>query len=162
MENRVTLNKSTVFSCLIWVVICLAISGIAGWVTEHNIADWYVHLNKPSFNPPNWVFGPVWTVLYIMIGITGGLLWQRRQSHRKAFALFVIQLVLNFIWSFLFFGMQNPGLAAIDIIALWLFIALTIVYTWPALKSWTLLLLPYFLWASFACILNISIWMLNS
>ncbi|MCH9643414.1 MAG: tryptophan-rich sensory protein [Gammaproteobacteria bacterium] len=153
--------KSLISPCLIWVIICLGIASLAGWVTQANIPHWYSHIQKPSFNPPAWVFGPVWTVLYIMIGISGGIIWHQRKTMKTAFIFYLIQLVLNFSWSFIFFGAHEMGWAAIDIALLIVFIALTITYTFRAEKSASILLMPYFAWVVFAFILNISLWYLN-
>ena len=147
--------------CLVFVVICLAISGIAGWVTSAHIASWYEQLVQPVFRPPNWLFGPVWTVLYILIGISGGLLWQQRKAQPAAMRCYFLQLIFNFAWSFIFFGMQNIGLALIDIIILWALILLTILYSARVSKAVVCMLLPYFLWVTFATTLNASLWVLN-
>lgn len=156
------MTKQIFFSCLAWVVICLVISGIAGWVTGDNIAGWYTPLQKPSFNPPSWIFGPVWTVLYIMIGIAGGLLWTMRDTHPAAFWVYVLQLVFNFAWSFIFFGAHQIGWAYVDILLLWVSIILTIVFAFNASKVAAMLLVPYLGWVTFACVLNFMLWRLNS
>lgn len=155
-------QKSIWKPCLVWVVICLAISAIAGWVTGHNIESWYIHLVKPAYNPPSWVFAPVWTVLYIMIGISGGLLWRERQLSPLTWWCYIVQLVFNFAWSFIFFGAHAIGWALADIIVLWLMILTTLIlaYQHKPVVSW--MLLPYWLWVSFAAILNSSIYALNS
>ena len=103
------MTKQLFFSCLFWVVLCLIISSFAGWVTNHNIADWFTQIQKPSFNPPSWVFAPVWICLYIMIGIAGGILWTMRVEYPAVFYVYLIQLVLNFAWSFIFFGGHQIG-----------------------------------------------------
>lgn len=148
--------------CLVWVIMCLAVSSIAGWVTGHNIESWYVHLVKPSYNPPAWLFGPVWTILYIMIGISGGLLWHERCQRVLTWWSYIIQLMLNFAWSFIFFGAHAMGWALLDIVLLWLMILVTIIlaYQHRPVVSW--LLLPYWLWVSFAAVLNSAIYALNN
>ena len=116
------------------------------------------------FNPPAWVFGPVWTLLYVMMGVAAFLVWQRGWSAagvKIALAFFVLQLALNGLWSVLFFGLQSPGLALIEIVLLWLAIAVTTVLFWRVTPPAGLILLPYWAWVSFATILNGSIWMLN-
>ena len=148
--------------CLVGVVICLAIAGLWGWVTAASVSTWYQQLHQPSFTPPDWLFGPVWTVLYIMIGMAGGLLWQQRQASPHALTIYIVQLLLNFSWSFIFFGAQKIGWAAVDIVLLWLSIAITLWLARRASKTACWLLVPYFLWVSFAMILNITLWMLNS
>lgn len=161
MNQTLAPRSKIIGSCIIWIVICLAISGLAGWVTSHNINPWYINLQKPSFNPPAWLFAPVWTVLYIMIGISGGLLWLSRKQNTLAFAFYIIQLALNFAWSFVFFGAHQTGWAAIEILVLLVFILLTIIYSYRTSKYAAWLLMPYFAWVCFASILNISIWYLN-
>lgn len=119
---------------------------------------WYATLNKLSFSPPNWVFGPVWALLYIMMGISLYLVVIAKARNReKAIFVFVLQLVLNALWSIIFFGMKNPTLALVDIAALWIAIFLTIKAFFKISKPSAYLLIPYFLWVSFASILNLSI-----
>ena len=149
---------------LISLLITLSIGGIAGFFTTSQIKVWYVYLNKPSFNPPNWLFGPVWTVLYIMIAIAAYLVWQRRdqsEAFKKARIIYFIQLLLNFSWSIVFFGLHQV-LDALVVIAL-LFVSIIININafskFSKIAAW--LLVPYLLWVSFASILNLSIWMLN-
>jgi translocator protein len=154
-------------------------AGIIGGVfTSQSIPTWYATLTKPDWNPPNWVFGPVWTILYILIGISLYLLWttnpktplikkllhkagEGSQTKKTALTLFAIQLVLNTLWSIIFFGLKNPGLALIEIILLWFAIAATIHYTAKLNKLAAYLLVPYILWVSFATILNLAIVTLN-
>lgn len=142
--------------------LSLAAGFIGSYFTVSAIPTWYVTLNKPSFSPPNWVFGPVWTALYILMGISFYLVWiSRKKAKQKAIKLFLIQLTLNAAWSIIFFGMKNPALALIDVIALWVTIILTIKYFYPITRTATYLLTPYLLWVSFASILNLMIWLLN-
>lgn len=145
------------------MVICLAVGGLSGIATVDAIPNWYATLNKPSFNPPNWIFGPVWTTLYAMMGIALGLIYNATtaQSKSKAYAYFFTQLLLNGIWSILFFAMEDPPLAMLDIIILLAFIALTIKAFAPVSRAAALLLVPYLLWVTFASVLNASIWYLN-
>ena len=145
------------------LVITLAVGGIAGFATATAISTWYVHLNKPSFNPPNVVFAPVWAMLYIFMGIALYLVWKLPASTARniAMRIFFVQLLLNFIWSIIFFNMHQLGWALIDIILLWLFIFLTMRTFVPLSKPAGWLLFPYFLWVSFASVLNFSIWQLN-
>ena len=156
-----TARKRLILSCMMWVIICLLIANLAGWVTSHNLSDWFVTLTKPSFNPPSWVFGPVWTVLYIMIGCAGGFLWQLRQKRPNLMMFYLLQLILNFSWSFIFFGERNLGLALVDISLLWLSIIVIMSLSYRASKTVFWLLAPYLLWVSFACVLNYSLWRLN-
>jgi tryptophan-rich sensory protein len=121
---------------------------------------WYEALTKPSFNPPNWIFGPVWTVLYIMIALAGWRVWESGQRG-TALAIWVIALALNGAWSFIFFGLQRTGLALADIIALLIAITAFIALTWRHTRSAALLFLPYLAWVAFATVLNYEIWRLN-
>ena len=125
---------------------------------------WYATLNSHPLTPPNWVFSPVWTVLYIMMGVAAYLLWRRGMDAdgvRLALAVFVVQLALNGLWSILFFGMQSPGWALVEIVALWVAIGATIWLFWRVVPAAGLLLLPYWAWVSFATVLNASLWWLN-
>lgn len=146
------------------VALCEA-TGIAGaYFTMSPVTSWYVTLDKPSFSPPGWIFGPVWTLLYLLMGISLFLVWKKGFKSKKSQAalyVFAAQLFLNFVWSILFFGLHSPLLALFDIIALWLMIVLTIIKFRPIFKPAAYLLIPYFLWVSFASILNLSVWMLN-
>ena len=147
------------------VVLCVTVGYLSGLVTRESILTWYVTLNKPSFNPPNWVFAPVWTLLYIMMGVAAGMIWTSNsdeQTTKKALGFFAIQLGLNALWSYLFFGLHNPLLALIEIILLWLMIFETYNLFKKINKTSGLLILPYLAWVSFATILNASIWWLNS
>ncbi len=145
------------------LIITLAVGGIAGFSTATAIDTWYVYLNKPSFNPPNWIFAPVWTILYIMMGIALCLIWKLPASPKRntAMVVFFIQLLLNFLWSLIFFNKHEIGYALIDIVLLLLMILITIFYFRPLSKSAALMLVPYLLWVSFATVLNYSIWFLN-
>jgi benzodiazapine receptor len=157
------MNKIT--RILTVVVTCLAIGYFSGMVTRQAILDWYPTLVKPSFNPPNWVFAPVWSLLYVMMGVAAGLVWDKIEWNRpivkKALTLFAIQLALNALWSYLFFGLHNPFLAVIEIVLLWLMIYETYLQFAKINKIAGYLLLPYLAWVSFATVLNISIWWLN-
>lgn len=147
------------------VATCLVIGYFSGIVTQSSITTWYPTIEKPSFNPPNWIFAPVWTALYVMMGIAAGLVWNlieiKREEVRSALIFFAIQLALNSLWSFLFFGLKNPLLAFIEIIILWLMIYETYNKFNKLNKIAGYLFLPYLLWVSFATILNGSIWWLN-
>jgi tryptophan-rich sensory protein len=146
------------------IVICL-LTGAAGSVfTVTGPGSWYDLLTKPSFNPPNWIFGPVWTTLYILMGISLYLVlveWKKGTDVRIAGGLFAIQLFLNFIWSYAFFGLQSPSSAFIVIVLLWVAILATIIIFFRINRIAGYLLVPYILWVSFAGILNYSIMVLN-
>lgn len=148
---------------VLFILIPLVVGGLSGFFTAKNIPLWYSTLNKPSFNPPNYLFGPVWTTLYILMGISFYLVYQasRKDERKKVVFVFITQLVLNFFWSIIFFSWQQPGFAAIEIIAMWLSIAYMIYVYYPIHKTASLLQVPYLLWVSFATVLNISIFLLN-
>jgi len=147
------------------IMTCLAVGYFSSIVTRENIPTWYALINKPSFNPPNWVFAPVWTALYILMGYAAGRVWNKLEvdeiNVKKAFLFFLIQLALNALWSFLFFGLQNPFLASIEIILLWLMIYENYKQFKNIDKIAAYLLLPYLAWVSFAAVLTFSIWYLN-
>ena len=159
------MNKYT--RILIVVVTCLAIGYFSGMATQSSIKTWFPTLIKPSFNPPNWVFAPVWSMLYIMMGIAAGLVWNRMEASKdkelvkKSLIFFAIQLGLNALWSVLFFGLRNPMLALIEIVLLWLMIYETYIKFGKIDKIAGYLFLPYLAWVSFATVLNASIWWLN-
>ena len=149
---------------IIAVAVPLAVGGLSGFATAGGVATWYPTLTKPSFNPPAWVFGPVWTVLYIMMGVAAFLVWREglaSEGVKLALTVFAVQLALNGLWSILFFGMQAPGWALVEIIALWLAIIATVVFFWRVVPAAGMLLLPYLAWVSFAAVLNASLWWLN-
>lgn len=149
---------------VISIIICLAAGFIGTFFTNPSIPTWYESLKKPSFNPPAWLFGPVWTALFILMGISLFLVWQKGLNYngvKIALIVFGIQLILNILWSILFFGLRAPLVAFIEIIILWILILITILIFYPISKAAALLLLPYILWVSFASILNFFLWQLN-
>lgn len=148
---------------IICITVPLLIGGISGFATATSINDWYIDINKPSFNPPNYLFGPVWTTLYILMGISFYMILQspKTELRKKAVAIFCIQLFLNFCWSFIFFKFQLLGLAFIEIIFMLLSIITMITVFYKINKTAALLQFPYLLWVSFASVLNGSIWYLN-
>jgi tryptophan-rich sensory protein len=150
---------------LIMVAVCVAVGYVSGMVTRESVTTWYPTLEKPSFNPPNWLFAPVWTALYIIMGIAGALVWDRidtdEENVKKGLRFFFIQLVLNALWSYLFFGLKNPMIALVEIILLWLMIYETFVQFHKVNKTAAYLFIPYLLWVTFAMVLNGSIWWLN-
>ncbi len=157
------MNKIT--KILTVVVTCLCIGYFSGMVTRESVEIWYPTLVKPSFNPPNWLFAPVWSMLYAMMGVAAGLVWHRidtdRINVRKGLQFFAIQLVLNFLWSYLFFGLHNPLLALLELAVLWLMIFETYAVFRKVDKIAGMLLLPYLAWVTFAGILNAAIFWLN-
>ncbi len=149
---------------VISIAVPVAVGGLSGFATARGVANWYPTLTKPPFNPPSWVFGPVWTVLYIMMGVAAFLVWRKgldADGVKMALTVFAIQLVLNGLWSILFFGMQAPGWALFEIILLWIAIGVTTVLFWRVVPLAGALLLPYWAWVSFAAVLNASLWWLN-
>jgi benzodiazapine receptor len=153
-----------ILMAIVSVFICVAAGGIGSVFTVASIPTWYANINKPVFSPPNWIFGPVWTALYLMMGISLYLIWQKGVKNRKvalAVRLFVIQLVLNAVWSPVFFGARNLLLAFFIIIAMWFYILKTVVAFEKINKVAAYLLYPYLAWVSFASVLNFSVWILN-
>jgi translocator protein len=157
------MNKST--KIIISICVCVLVGFLSGFATQSSVKTWFLTIEKPFFNPPSWVFAPVWTILYIMMGIAFGLIWSSnykdKEFLKKAMIVFGIQLALNALWSILFFGLCNPFLALIEIVLLWLFIFETIKVFKPIDGLASKLLYPYLAWVSFASILNGSIWWLN-
>ena len=149
----------------IWVVICLVVGYVSSMYTRSSITTWYPTLEKPFFNPPNWIFAPVWIMLYILMGVSAGLIWQKIDSQKelvkKGLFFFTIQLILNGFWSVLFFGWHNILLSLIEIILLFLFIFETYLTFKKLDKTASLLLIPYMVWVIFAIILTASIYFLN-
>jgi translocator protein len=125
--------------------------------------EWYAALAKPAWTPPNWIFAPVWTLLYALIGLSAWLVWRRTgfSGAGPALSLFLVQLALNALWSYLFFGIHRPGLAFLEILVLWAAILATLILFWRVNAASGLLLLPYLLWVSFAAGLNFVLWRLN-
>jgi len=149
---------------VISILACFAAGGIGSIFTTKSIPEWYARLNKPRFTPPNWAFGPVWTILYILMGISVFLVWQNGLSNEGillAFTLFWIQLTFNALWSIVFFGIRSKEGGIFIIITLWLLILATIITSFPVSRWAGALLIPYILWVSLASYLNIGIWLLN-
>ena len=146
------------------ILLCLLAGAIGSIFTVSSIPTWYAVLKKPFFNPPNWIFGPVWTVLYILMGISLYLVWKKgikTEESKVALILFGFQLVINALWSIIFFGLRMPSYALIGIIILWVAILFTIIKFYNISKPAAYLLIPYILWVSFASVLNLYIWLLN-
>jgi tryptophan-rich sensory protein len=146
-----------------WVFLCLGVGFLSGWLTRAGVADWYPTLAKPSFNPPAWVFAPVWTALYVAMGVAAGLVHgvAGARAARGALALFGLQLVLNAAWSAFFFGLRNPALALADIVVLLGAIAVTLLAFRRLVRAAAWLLVPYAAWVAFATVLNAAIVLLN-
>ena len=146
------------------IIICQLAGIIGSLFTAPSIPLWYANINKPSFNPPSWVFAPVWTTLYLLMGIALFLVWRKglkRKDLKIAFAVFIFQLILNTLWSILFFGLKSPFVAFIEIVLLWISILISIILFFRISKVAGALLIPYLLWVSFASVLNFAIWRLN-
>lgn len=142
----------------------LGIVFVAAWMgSRYMPGEWYASLAKPSWNPPNGIFGPVWSVLYILMGVAAWLVWRRAgfSGAGPALVLFLAQLVLNALWSYLFFGRQRPDLALLDIVALWSAIVLVTVLFWRVHRGAGMMMVPYVAWVSFASFLNLVLWRLN-
>ncbi len=157
-------SASPTWKVAIAIAITLLLGSTSGLITAGAIEGWYTEIEKPTFNPPETVFGPVWTVLYIMMGFAAGLIWSNGLEDpkvRRALSLFGVQMLLNVLWSLLFFGLKSPGLALVDITLLLLTIILCIRAFHPIDRWASYLLVPYVLWVSFATVLNASIWLLN-
>jgi tryptophan-rich sensory protein len=155
---------SKIVKLLIAILGC-QIAGVVGSIfTAPSIATWYATIEKPGFTPPNWVFAPVWTTLFVLMGVSAYLVWNKgleNKNVKMALLIFSIQLALNMLWSFLFFGLKSPLYAFFEILILWLVIMLTIVNFSRISKTASWLLIPYIIWVSFAAILNFSIVRLN-
>ena len=148
---------------VVFVGLCLAIGALGGWVTADSVKTWYTTINKPSFTPPNWLFGPVWTVLYVLMGVAAWRVWckARPDQLRVPLALFAVQLALNLAWSVVFFGAHRIGGAVLVIVGLEAAILATMVAFRRIDGLAALLLVPYALWVVFAAALNIAVWQLN-
>jgi len=156
--------KLNLWKLIFSIVVCQLAGVIGSLFTSSSISTWYTALRKPFFNPPNWIFGPVWITLYLLMGISLYLVWNTgiEQKYVKvAIIVFIVQFVLNSLWSILFFGLQSPFLAFVEILVLWATILLTIVFFFriSVVAGW--LLIPYIIWVSFAAVLNGAIWLLN-
>ena len=153
---------------IVSLLVALALPQVAGGVgaipTRSAIPDWYADLRKPSWQPPNWIFGPVWIMLYLLMGIASLLVWRKGskgKATRFALTLYGLQLVANTAWSLLFFGSKRLGWAFAEIVALWALIAATLTAFWRIDRRAGLLLVPYQVWVSFAGVLNAAIWRMN-
>ena len=157
-------EKGLIVKIIAGIILCQATAFLGSMITRPAIGGWYAELAKPSFNPPDWVFAPVWTILYILMGISFGIIWQKgfdRKTVRTAMYLFLMQLAFNLLWSIIFFGLHQPLLAFIEIILLWLLILLTIIKFIRISRPAGIILIPYIIWVSFAGVLNCFLWTLN-
>ncbi|MFC2143906.1 TspO/MBR family protein [Candidatus Aenigmatarchaeota archaeon] len=150
---------------IVSIIICQVIGGIGSIFTAPSISTWYTTLAKPWFTPPNWVFAPVWITLFLLMGISLYLIWEKGLKEKRiktAISIFGIQLALNAIWSIIFFGLQSPFYAFIEIIILWIAILATIISFYKISKPAGLILLPYIIWVTIASSLNYYVWILNA
>jgi tryptophan-rich sensory protein len=157
-------EQSRWIGLVLFVLVCLGAGGLGAVATTPEIDGWYRTIAKPQWNPPDWVFGPVWTTLYVLMGIAAWLVWRPAGFNNAAIplSLFATQLVLNVAWSWMFFGMHQIGWAAVEIIILWLAILITTVAFFRRSKLAGWLMVPYLGWVTFASVLNFTIWRLNA
>lgn len=155
--------KSRWLPLILFLVLAFAAAGLGALATASSVDTWYGSLEKPAWNPPRAVFGPVWTILYILMAVATWRVWRVGDplSARVTVALYALQLALNALWSILFFGRQSPGAALVDILALWLVLAVIFIRFWNRDRIAAALWAPYLLWVSFAIALNTAIWRLN-
>jgi translocator protein len=153
-------RKYTWLALIFLIVICFAVAGLGGLTTTPSIPNWYAELSKPLWTPPGWLFGPVWSVLYLGMAVAAWLVW-RQGNAIVPLILFGVQLVFNAAWSWLFFGLHNPGAAFVDIVLLLAAITATTAVFWRRSLVAGLLFVPYLAWVSFAAVLNFAIWRLN-
>lgn len=155
------MNKTSIL--ILCLLLTLSVGSISGIATSQSVDTWFVTINKPSFNPPNYIFAPVWTLLYLLMGISLFIILTaaRTRQRKQAVIIFFIQLILNFCWSFLFFKYHWLGIAFIEILLIWASIIAMIISFYKVSRTAAFLQIPYLLWVSFASILNGSIWWLN-
>ena len=154
-------RRNTWIGLLGWIVLCFAAAAIGSAFTTPSLENWYRELTKPPGNPPNWIFGPVWSALYLAMAIAAWRVWKARGLREPALKVFGVQLALNTLWSVLFFGMHNPGAALVEIVLLWAAIATTLAMFWRIDRVAGALFVPYLAWVSFATYLIGAIWWLN-
>lgn len=158
------MKSRDIIKLLISIVACQCAGIIGSIFTTPAIPTWYAALEKPFFNPPNWLFAPAWVTLYLLMGIAAFLIWRKgleQKGVKSALVIFLVQLVLNALWSVVFFGLQSPLYGVVVILALWVVILLTIIRFFRLSTAAGSLMLPYILWVSFAAVLNVSILVLN-
>ncbi|HPG00871.1 MAG TPA: tryptophan-rich sensory protein [Kiritimatiellia bacterium] len=161
VEN--TAKRRSLLSMLAWFALCFGAGALGSLFTASAVPTWYAGLVKPAWNPPAWVFGPVWTLLYLMMAVAAWMIWRQAPSTSRSQALrwFMLQLLLNAMWSPAFFGCHSPVAGLVIIMVLWLAIVMTVVLFWKASRVAGVLLLPYLAWVSFATALNFAVWKLN-
>jgi benzodiazapine receptor len=142
----------------VFLAACFGVAAVGGLITAASVNDWYRDLHKPVFTPPDWVFGPVWTVLYLMMA-AAGLVWAARDREDVCcpLAAFGLQLAANFMWTVLFFGLHRPFLAFLDLLVLWVLVGITTLHFFEASRPAGWLMVPYWIWVSYAAVLNLAI-----
>ena len=158
------MKTGDIWKLVVSIIACLAAGAVGSIFTREAIPTWYATLEKPAFNPPNWLFAPVWTLLYIMMGVAAFLVWRKGLENRQvriALIVFLVQLVLNALWSVVFFGLEFPLYGVVVIAALWVAILFTVLKFYRISLAASVLMWPYLLWVTFAAVLNSSIWLLN-
>lgn len=147
-----------------FIALCLGAGAVGSWFTMPALDVWYAALRKPSWNPPNWVFAPVWTALYLTMAVAAWMVWRRAGvgAARTALILFAVQLILNVAWSALFFALRSPALGVAGIVALWAALVATIVSFGRISAGAVWLMIPYLVWVTFAGALNVAVWRLNA
>jgi tryptophan-rich sensory protein len=163
VQNEGRTRGQEALGLIAFLTVCLAVSAIGGLATASSVGDWYLTLNKPAFNPPSWVFAPVWTILYILMAVAGWRVWRSAGPavRRWPLVVFGTQLALNLLWSFLFFGLQQIGLALLAILLLLIAISVNTVLFWRIDRMAGWFFVPYVLWVAFASVLNLALWLLN-
>lgn len=157
------MSKKNIAKLIISIALPLVLGSVAGMFTSQSVPDWYAALNKPAFNPPGWIFGPVWTLLYLLMGISFFMVWKQEKGRLRNLAILIysVQLLLNFAWSFIFFYFKLIGLALVEIVLLWCAIILMLVLFKKVKPIAAYINIPYLLWVSFAAILNAAYYILN-
>lgn len=157
------MSKKNIAKLIISIALPLVLGSVAGMFTSQSVPDWYAALNKPAFNPPDWIFGPVWTLLYLLMGVSFFLVWKQEKDKLRNLAILIysVQLLLNFAWSFIFFYFKLIGLALVEIVLLWCAIILMMVLFKKVKPIAAYINIPYLLWVSFAAILNAAYYILN-
>lgn len=161
MSTRSHTLSNTTLPLVLFLGVCLLVGYLGSLWTLDSVQTWYPLLNKPAWNPPAWVFGPVWTALYLMMGTAAWMVWKETGLFSRALGLFFVQLGLNLAWSWIFFGLQQPGFAFAEIVLLWVAIVFTTRLFFAVSRPAGTLLVPYVLWTTFAMGLNWMIYQLN-
>ncbi len=156
-------TKAQAIGLVVAVVVCYGAALLGNLATMPQIPTWYAGIAKPPWTPPDWLFGPVWSLLYAMMAVAAWLIWRQSdwKTAKSPLLWFAAQLILNSLWSILFFGMQKPAWSMVEVFFLWLAILMTVRAFWPVSRVAAGLLIPYLLWVSFASVLNVAIWQLN-